>query len=204
MPSSIIVGRFRESAANCCPGIVHRLDKETSGCLVAAKSDAAHQALSRQFAGRQVTKIYLALASGRFAHPSGIIEAAIGRHAVHRKKMTVVETGKGRNARTGWRVLAELRSLADVGPATLLECTLHTGRTHQIRVHLKHLGHPLLGDEVYGKRGLYPRQMLHARGSWASGIRAMIVEMLFTAPIPDDFKAAGVEGSALEAKHPKG
>ncbi len=179
------------------PGIVHRLDKETSGCLVAAKSDAAHQALGRQFAGRQVTKIYLALAAGRFPRKSGVVEAPIGRHPVHRKKMTVVPAGRGRSARTDWRVLAELKPPFDSAPAALLECTLHTGRTHQIRVHLKHLGHPVLGDEVYGQRGLYPRQMLHA---WKLGFRHPLDdrEMLFTAPIPDDFFAAGVESRALE------
>ena len=140
------------------PGIVHRLDKETSGCLVAAKNDAAHQALSKQFAGREVTKIYLALAAGKFRQASGVIEGAIGRHPVQRKKMTVLE--KGRASKTTYRVLAE------IGAGTLVECTLHTGRTHQIRVHLKHLGHPLLGDEVYGKRAGFSRQMLH---SWRLG-----------------------------------
>jgi 23S rRNA pseudouridine1911/1915/1917 synthase len=136
------------------PGIVHRLDKDTSGCLVAAKSDSAHQALARQFAGREVTKIYLALAAGRFARRSGVIEESIGRHPVQRKKMAIVT--RGRAARTDYRVLA------DIEGGALVECTLHTGRTHQIRVHLKHLGHPVLGDEVYGRRGAYPRQMLHA------------------------------------------
>ena len=87
------------------PGIVHRLDKETSGCLVAAKNDAAHQALARQFAGREVTKIYLALAAGKFPRLSGTIEAAIGRHPVQRKKMTVVPEGRARAAKTSYRVL---------------------------------------------------------------------------------------------------
>ncbi|HEX8311282.1 MAG TPA: RluA family pseudouridine synthase, partial [Chthoniobacteraceae bacterium] len=138
------------------PGIVHRLDKETSGCLVAAKSDLAHQGLSRQFAGREVTKIYLAIAAGSFSLKSGEIDAPIARHPVARKKMAVVETDRGRAARTSYRVLAELAA------GTLVECTLHTGRTHQIRVHLKHLGHPLVGDELYGKRAGFSRQMLHA------------------------------------------
>jgi 23S rRNA pseudouridine1911/1915/1917 synthase len=166
------------------PGIVHRLDKDTSGCLVAAKNDAAHQALARQFAGREVTKIYLALAAGKFARLSGMIDAPIGRHPVQRKKMTVVKTG-GRASRTGYRVLAPF------GEGTLVECTLHTGRTHQIRVHLKHLGHPLLGDEVYGKRAGFPRQMLHA---WKLGFAHPRTgeRMNFHAPIPPDFLAAGV------------
>jgi 23S rRNA pseudouridine1911/1915/1917 synthase len=166
------------------PGIVHRLDKDTSGCLVAAKSDLAHQALARQFAGREVTKIYLALASGTFRRLSGEIDAPIARHPVQRKKMTVVKAG-GRAARTGYRVLGAY------GGGTLVECTLHTGRTHQIRVHLKDLGHPLLGDEVYGKRGSFPRQMLHA---WRLGFAHPRTgeRMDFRAPVPPDFLAVGI------------
>jgi 23S rRNA pseudouridine1911/1915/1917 synthase len=167
------------------PGIVHRLDKETSGCLVVAKNDAAHQALAKQFAGREVTKIYLALAAGKFARLSGTIEAPIGRHPVLRKKMTVMLEGRGRASKTGYRVLLTLPM------GTLVECTLHTGRTHQIRVHLKHLGHPVLGDDVYGKRGSFARQMLHA---WRLGfIHPRTAERLnFESPIPPDFVEAGV------------
>ena len=167
------------------PGIVHRLDKETSGCIVVAKNDAAHRSLVEQFAGREVTKIYLALAAGRFPKMSGSVNAAIGRHRVHRQKMAVLRSG-GREARTDWRVLSEL----PVG--SLVECTLHSGRTHQIRVHLKHLDHPVLGDEVYGKRGDFSRQMLHA---WKLGFAhprdGRRVD--FTAPVPADFRAAGVQ-----------
>jgi 23S rRNA pseudouridine1911/1915/1917 synthase len=165
------------------PGIVHRLDKDTSGCLVAAKNDSAHRSLVRQFAGRSITKIYLALAGGRFARPSGDVNAPIGRHPVNRKKMAVIE--RGRPARTSWRVLKEL----PVG--TLVECTLHTGRTHQIRVHLQHLKHPLLGDEVYGKRGGFPRQMLHAWKLAFTHPRTG-VSVNFESPIPPDFVQAGV------------
>lgn len=165
------------------PGIVHRLDKDTTGCLVAAKNDMAHRSLVRQFSGRSVSKIYLALVSGRLGRQSGEVNAPIGRHPVHRKKMAVVE--RGRPAQTGWRVLRELPS------GSLVECTLHTGRTHQIRVHLKHLGHPLLGDEVYGKRGNFPRQMLHA---WKLAFaHPRTGELLsFQSPIPPDFVQAGV------------
>ena len=167
------------------PGIVHRLDKETSGCLVAAKNDAAHRALTRQFAGREVTKIYVALAAGTFRETSGNIEGAIGRHPIHRKKMTVLPGERGRAARTDYRVLRE------VPGGALVECTLHSGRTHQIRVHLKHLGHPVLGDEVYGRRGGFERQMLHA---WKLGFAhpGSGVRMDFISPIPPDFLAAGV------------
>jgi 23S rRNA pseudouridine1911/1915/1917 synthase len=170
------------------PGIVHRLDKDTSGCLVVAKNDAAHGHLSRQFAGRSVTKIYLALAQGYFAGArSGAIDNMIGRHPVDRKKMAVLARG-GRASRTTWRVAQDLP-----GVGTLVECTLHTGRTHQIRVHLKHLGHPLLGDPLYAPRlvGHYPRQMLHA---WKLGFAhpRTAEEMHFCSPVPEDFILAGV------------
>ena len=166
------------------PGIVHRLDKETSGCLVVAKSDHAHEALSRQFAERKVLKVYLALLKGR-PKEKGVVETAIGRHPVDRKKMAVVPESRGRASKTSYRVLQEL------GEAALVECTLHTGRTHQIRVHMKHLGHPVLGDKVYGGAGGFSRQMLHAwklgffhpgNGEW----------MQFQSPIPPDFVEAGV------------
>jgi len=166
------------------PGIVHRLDKETSGCLVVAKSDHAHEALSRQFAERKVLKVYLALLKGR-PKEKGVVETAIGRHPVDRKKMAVVPESRGRASKTSYRVLQEL------GEAALVECTLHTGRTHQIRVHMKHLGHPVLGDKVYGGAGAFGRQMLHAwklgffhpgNGEW----------MQFQSPIPPDFVEAGV------------
>ena len=167
------------------PGIVHRRDKETSGCLVAAKNDAAHQSLTEQFSGREVRKIYLAIAAGKFAKKKGTINVPLGRHPVHRQKMGVLQRGGGREAVTDWLVLAELPC------GTLVQCTLHTGRTHQIRVHMKHLGHPLLGDEVYGKRAGFPRQMLHA---WKLGFSHPRTgkDLDFTAPIPPDFLAAGV------------
>lgn len=166
------------------PGIVHRLDKETSGCLVVAKNDLAHQGLSKQFAGRTILKVYLALASGHFAKKSGVIEEEIARHPVHRKKMAVVERGRGRASTTDYQVLRELPA------ASLVQCTLHTGRTHQIRVHLKHLGHPLLGDELYGRRAGYARQMLHA---WKLGFHHPRTGewMEFQAAIPQDFIEAG-------------
>jgi 23S rRNA pseudouridine1911/1915/1917 synthase len=165
------------------PGIVHRLDKDTTGCLVAAKNDAAHRALVRQFAGRSVSKIYLALVSGRMPRLSGEVDAPIGRHPVHRQKMAVVE--RGRPSRTTWRMLGEIPA------GSLVECTLHTGRTHQIRVHLKHLGHPILGDEAYGKRAGFQRQMLHA---WKLGFTHPRTgeSVSFQSPIPEDFVQAGV------------
>ena len=147
------------------PGIVHRLDMETSGCLVVAKNDETHLALATQFAQRQLAKVYSALTCGEGMPAAGDIRAAIARHPNHRKRMAVTD-GKGRDAWTSYRVLERLRG------AALVEARLHTGRTHQIRVHFQHLGFPLVGDETYGNRPnqrlteltgyTSPRQMLHA------------------------------------------
>ena len=166
------------------PGIVHRLDRETSGCLVVAKNDLAHRELSRQFADRNVEKIYLALVAGKLRKPAGIIEERIGRHPVHRQRMSVT-TKRGRTAKTEYRVLRS------TGDASLIECRLHSGRTHQVRVHFHHLGHALLGDKVYAPRVAknFPRQMLHA---WKLGFRHPRTGewKQFQAPVPDDFKEA--------------
>jgi 23S rRNA pseudouridine1911/1915/1917 synthase len=174
------------------PGIVHRLDKETSGCLVAAKNDAAHLHLSAQFAGRDVEKIYLALACGRLPRLSGHIDAAIARDPAHRQRMAV-SARKGREARTSYRVLERWPD------ATLLEVGLHTGRTHQIRVHLRHLGFPVAGDRVYGARATArlkeatgytaPRPLLHARRLTLTHPRDGR-RMTFEAPLPADFTIA--------------
>jgi 23S rRNA pseudouridine1911/1915/1917 synthase len=130
------------------PGIVHRLDKDTSGLLVVAKSDAAHQGLSALFAdhGRtgSLVREYQALAWGTPAAPSGTIDAPLGRHPRRREKRTVAPQERGRSAVTHWRLQERL------GPASLMSCRLETGRTHQIRVHLAHIGHPIVGDSVYG------------------------------------------------------
>ncbi len=166
------------------PGIVHRLDKETSGCLVVAKNDVAHRELARQFAERTVEKIYLALVTGKLRKHSGVIDEKIGRHPVHRQRMSA-GSPRGRAAKTDYRVVRS------GDKASLLECRLHSGRTHQIRVHLHHLGHPLLGDKIYEPRAAkaFPRQMLHAwkigfhhprTGAWKN----------FEAPLPDDFATA--------------
>jgi len=166
------------------PGIVHRLDKETSGCLVVAKNDEAHRGLSEQFAERTVDKVYLALAAGKLRRSSGIIEEKIGRHPVHRQRMSVSQT-RGRSAKTTYRVL---RSNGEI---SLIECQLHSGRTHQIRVHLHHLGHPILGDKVYSPKLAknFPRQMLHA---WKLGFIHPRTDKKksFEAPLPSDFEEA--------------
>jgi 23S rRNA pseudouridine1911/1915/1917 synthase len=172
------------------PGIVHRLDKETSGCLVIAKNDETHLALSLQFAGRSVGKIYNAIVCGKLTRESGEISASIARHPSRRKRMTVREDDSGRAARTNYRVLERLNS------ATLVEARIFTGRTHQIRVHFQFLGHPLVGDETYGARQnkrlaeltAYeaPRVMLHAHE--LSFVHPRTKKQLnFEAPLPEDF-----------------
>ena len=175
------------------PGIVHRLDKETSGCLVIAKNDETHAALSAQFAERQVKKIYHAIVCGEPARDSGEIRAAIARHPSHRKRMAVRDDDSGRAAHTSWRVLERLNV------AALVEARLHTGRTHQIRVHFQFLGHPLAGDATYGARQNQklkeltgyeaPRVMLHARElSFVHPQKGRA--MSFDAPPPEDFRKA--------------
>ncbi|MBQ9409777.1 MAG: RluA family pseudouridine synthase [Clostridia bacterium] len=140
------------------PGVVHRIDKDTSGLLLVAKTDKAHLSLSGQIAVHSVDRAYKAIVIGHMKQPEGDVDAPIGRHPTDRKKMAIVPNGKP--ARTHWRVLEELRG------ASLLECVLSTGRTHQIRVHMASLGHPVLGDPVYGpKKSPYPvegGQLLHA------------------------------------------
>ena len=171
------------------PGIVHRLDKETSGCLVVAKNDDTHLALSAQFATRKVEKLYQAILCGELPRDRGEIRAAIARHPSHRKRMAV-DDGAGREARTGYRVLERLRG------ATLVEAILHTGRTHQIRVHFQFIGFPLVGDATYGNRQnqrlaeltgyTAPRQMLHA-GQLAFIHPRTAKRLSFEAPRPEDF-----------------
>ena len=169
------------------PGIVHRLDKETSGCLVVAKNDAAHLGLTAQFAARQVEKTYQAIVCGRLSVSGGEIDAPISRHHTDRKRMAV---GAGREARTTYRVLTLLHH------ATHVEVDLHTGRTHQIRVHFQHLGFPVAGDAVYGRRQNarlreataceIPRQMLHAVKLALTHPRSGR-RLRFEAPLPSDF-----------------
>jgi 23S rRNA pseudouridine1911/1915/1917 synthase len=174
------------------PGIVHRLDKDTSGLLLVAKHDRSHRGLAAQLKTRQLQRCYLALVRGRMPAAQGTIDAPIGRHPQQRQKMAVVAHG-GRAARTHYQVLEAW------GPISLLRLSLETGRTHQIRVHLAHVGHAVLGDKVYGSGtwhlpghpalerevGAFPRQALHAvqvrfqhpeSGLWLE----------FTAPLPDD------------------
>jgi 23S rRNA pseudouridine1911/1915/1917 synthase len=166
------------------PGIVHRLDKGTSGVLLVAKNDAAHRGLSEQFAGRQLRKEYLALVAGVPRLKSGMIERAISRHPVHRERMTVGEGG--RPARTDWEIVEAFGDRA-----ALVRCRIHSGRTHQIRVHLKSIGHPLIGDTTYGWKAdpHLPdpgRVMLHAeRIAFLHPVTARPLDL--RAPLPADF-----------------
>lgn len=167
------------------PGIVHRLDKDTTGLLVVAKHDAAHLDLARQIKERRVTRIYLALVHGRLPAAEGEIEAPIGRHPVARKKMAVV-AGRGRAALTYYRVLEEWPRFS------LLEVRLGTGRTHQIRVHLAYIGHPVAGDPTYGRRrtelGLEGQALHAAVLGFCHPRTGKYVE--FSAPPPEDFQRA--------------
>jgi 23S rRNA pseudouridine1911/1915/1917 synthase len=171
-------------------GIVHRLDKDTSGVILIAKTDEAHEKLSRAFAERAMRKFYRALCRGVFRKASGEIRGPIGRDPRNRKKMAVIKNEhRSRDAWTDYRVLGQGKLGAEV------ECLLHTGRTHQIRAHLAHLGHPILGDALYGRaRGTAneipsARQMLHAaRIELAHPITGASLKI--EAPFPADFSAA--------------
>ena len=175
------------------PGIVHRLDKETSGCLVVAKNDETHIALSEQFANRVVKKIYQAIVCGEVPRETGEIHAAIARHPTHRKRMAVHDASDGRAAHTTYQVLEKLHH------ATLVEVQIHTGRTHQIRVHFQHLGYPVVGDETYGAQKnkrlkelanyAAPRVLLHSKELTFVHPRTQKL-VKFSAPLPDDFQLA--------------
>ena len=162
------------------PGIVHRLDKDTSGVLLIAKNDAAHLSLSAQLKERSMEKHYLAVAEGTVKDDCGRIDRPIARSPKDRKKMAIVEGG--RPAQTEWRLLEALRG------ASLLDVHILTGRTHQIRVHLQSIGHPVAGDPLYGlKHGVTaPRLMLHACTLVFTHPRTG-ERMRFTAPLPDEY-----------------
>jgi 23S rRNA pseudouridine1911/1915/1917 synthase len=159
-------GRLSGIGGVARPGIVHRIDKDTSGLLVVAKTDRAHEGLAAQFARHSLHRIYLAIVAGVPVPPAGKVDAPVARSAANRKKMAIVEGGRGKRAVTHYRTVQPLRD------AALVECRLETGRTHQVRVHMASIGHPLLGDPVYGrprpahrevlKKLDFHRQALHA------------------------------------------
>ncbi len=167
------------------PGIVHRLDKDTSGCMVVAKNDLAHRRLTEAFSERRLSKIYLAAINGLPRERAGRIENRIGRHPVDRKRMAILYDGAGKEAVTEWEQVGEHQGCA------LIRCRLLTGRTHQIRVHMKEgLGHPILGDPIYGhvsrQKVAVPRLMLHA---WKLALNHPIHDqpLQFEARIPAEF-----------------
>jgi len=178
------------------PGIVHRLDRETTGIIIVAKNDKAHRGLAEQFAERTLHKEYLALVTGAPTLLSGSIRKPIGRNKQHRHKMAVVDAERqddhemqGKDAHTDWQVVEAFGKIA-----TLMRCVIHTGRTHQIRVHMKSLGHVLLGDEIYGwkpdarLKKQPERVMLHAEHLIVSH-PITHKELALRAPLPADFNA---------------
>lgn len=186
-------GQLSGIAGVARPGIVHRLDMDTSGCIVVAKTNEAHLNLAAQFEERSTTKIYRAILCGELRTQAGDIQVGIARHPTHRKRMAATEGANARDAWTNFQVVERLHA------ATLVECRLHTGRTHQIRVHFQYIGHPLVGDTVYGTkqnarlkslmRYAAPRQMLHAlKLGLTHPISQKTLE--FEAPLPADFTAA--------------
>ena len=168
-------GRLSGIGGVARPGIVHRIDKDTSGLLVVAKTDTAHEGLARQFAAHSVERRYLAVVAGVPAAQSGTVDAPLARSAADRKKVAIVGDGRGKRAVTHWK---RLRTLRD---AALVECRLETGRTHQVRVHMASIGHPLLGDPVYGRARGRQRELLNDLGFRRQALHA--AELGFTHPV---------------------
>jgi len=157
------------------PGIVHRIDKDTSGLLVVAKTDIAHEGLAKQFAAHSIDRRYLAIVSGVPRASEGVIDAPLARSAANRKKIAIVAGGRGKRAVTHWKRLKLLKDSA------LVECRLETGRTHQVRVHMASLGHPLVGDPVYGRSGKTYSKLLKDLGFHRQALHA--AELGFTHPV---------------------
>ena len=181
------------------PGIVHRIDKDTSGLLVVAKTDVAHEGLARQFAAHSIDRRYLAIVSGVPKTSGGAIDAPLARSATNRKKIAIVEGSRGKRAVTHWKRLEVLRD------AALVECRLETGRTHQVRVHMASIGHPLVGDPVYGRSGKSHGKLLKELGFERQALHAAELGFIhpvtkhrlsFASPMPPDmqelFNALGV------------
>lgn len=165
------------------PGIVHRIDKDTTGCIVACKNDLAHNAIAKQLETKQCHREYIALVDGNIANETGVIDAPIGRDRRDRQKMTVTPTNS-KDARTHFKVKERFQHY------TLLDCSLETGRTHQIRVHMKYINHPVTGDEKYGRKCA----MMDTQGQCLHAYQLTLVhpsthqKMTFTAPLPDYFE----------------
>jgi 23S rRNA pseudouridine1911/1915/1917 synthase len=157
------------------PGIVHRIDKDTSGLLLVAKTDVAHEGLAKQFAAHSIDRRYLAIVSGVPRQSEGIVDAPLARSAANRKKIAIVTGPRGKRAVTHWKRLNVLRD------AALVECRLETGRTHQVRVHMASIGHPLIGDPVYGRPGRAHGKLLNELSFRRQALHA--AELGFTHPV---------------------
>jgi 23S rRNA pseudouridine1911/1915/1917 synthase len=181
------------------PGIVHRIDKDTSGLLVVAKTDVAHEGLAKQFAAHSIDRRYLAIVDGIPTASEGTVDAPLARSATNRKKIAIVEGSRGKRAVTHWKRLKPLQG------AALVECRLETGRTHQVRVHMASIGHPLLGDPVYSRAGKTHGKLLKELGFQRQALHAAELgfthpvtksRLSFSSPMPSDmqelFKALGV------------
>jgi len=184
-------GRLSGIGGVARPGIVHRIDKDTSGLLVVAKTDVAHERLAAQFARHSLHRAYLAIVAGQPIPASGTIDAPLGRSSANRKKMAIVNPDRGKRAVTHFRTIRPLRE------AALVECRLETGRTHQVRVHLASIGHPLLGDPVYGRAGGRHRELLKRLGFQRQALHAAELgfvhpvskqDLCFKSPLPSDIQ----------------
>jgi 23S rRNA pseudouridine1911/1915/1917 synthase len=162
-------GRLSGIGGVARPGIVHRIDKDTSGLMVVAKTDRAHEGLAAQFMDHSIIRRYRAITSGRPARDAGTIDAALARSTANRKKIAIVEDGRGKRAVTHWQVITPLKG------AALVECRLETGRTHQIRVHMSSIGHPLLGDPVYGRISQSHRELLASLDFHRQALHAAVI-----------------------------
>ena len=192
-------GRLSGIGGVARPGIVHRIDKDTSGLLVVAKTDVAHEGLARQFAAHSIDRRYLAIVNGVPRLPAGSVDAPLARSSANRKKIAIQPDGRGKRAVTHWRLLEPLNE------AAMIECRLETGRTHQVRVHMASLGHALLGDPVYGGTSKTHRKLLQELGFHRQALHAAELgfshpvtkgRLSFSSPLPSDmqqlFKALGV------------
>jgi 23S rRNA pseudouridine1911/1915/1917 synthase len=184
-------GRLSGIGGVARPGIVHRIDKDTSGLLAVAKTDVAHEGLAAQFARHNIHRLYLAIVAGIPIPASGTVDAPVARSAANRKKMAVVDDGRGKRAVTHYRIV---RPLTD---AALTECRLETGRTHQVRVHMASIGHPLLGDPVYGRARTAHRELLKNLDFHRQALHAAELgfvhpvskkNLTFKSPLPSDIQ----------------
>jgi 23S rRNA pseudouridine1911/1915/1917 synthase len=184
-------GRLSGIGGVARPGIVHRIDKDTSGLLVVAKTDRAHEGLAAQFARHDIHRLYKAIVSGLPKRAGGTVDAPLARSSANRQKMAIVEEGRGKRAVTHWRLETSLRESA------MVECRLETGRTHQVRVHMASLGHPLVGDPVYGRTRPTHRELLKNLNFHRQALHAAEIgfvhpvskeNLSFKSPLPSDIQ----------------